>query len=100
MISDFDRAGENAWRVGLSYPFNIIGFPGVSASAGYVSGDTPEYGAAASPDQNELNINLDIRPEDGVLKDFWLRFRYGRNEGLLGATHKTFRVILNYSVNF
>jgi len=100
MISDFDRAGENAWRVGLSYPFERIGLPGVSAFASYVHGNTPEFGPAASPDEEEFNVSVDLRPEKGPLKDFWLRVRYGWNDGLLDANHETFRVILNYSIQF
>ncbi len=100
MISDFDRAGENAWRVGLSYPFDRIGLPGVSVFANYVRGDTPEYGPAASPDEEEFNVSLDLRPQKGTFKDFWLRFRYGQNDGLSDANHETFRVILNYSMEF
>ena len=100
MISNFSRPGEDALRIGLSYPFESIGLKGVSASANYVRGDTPESGPAASSDQEEFNVNLDIRPENGVFKEFWLRFRYGRNDGLLGIENENFRVILNYSMKF
>lgn len=100
MISNFSRPGEDAWRIGLSYPLEYIGLKGVSASANYVWGDTPESGSAASPDQEEFNVNLDLRPENGVFKDFWLRLRYAQNDGLLGIENKNLRVILNYSMSF
>jgi hypothetical protein len=100
MISDFDRAGEDALRISLSYPFKNIGIEGVSAFASYVNGDTPNYGAEASADQEEFNVNLDFRPQEGRFTDFWLRFRYGTNDGLANVYHETFRVILNYSLKF
>lgn len=100
MISDFDRAGEESWGVGLSCPFDEIGLPWASASANYVKGNTPDSGAMASPDQSEFNVNFDVRPKGESLENFWLRFRFGRNEGLTGSTRETFRVILNYSIDF
>lgn len=101
MLSDYDRRSEEAIRLGLSYDFEEIGLPGVSAFANYAWGNTPETGPDASPDQQEVNVTLDLRPEKGKWKDFWLRFRYGYNDRDGGGVSRTdFRVIANYSIEF
>ncbi len=100
MVSDFDRAGEESWRVGLAYDFAQIGLDGFSAFTNYVQGNTPDSGAAASPDQNEWNITVDYRPSTDYLANLWLRVRAGSNELEGERTREEFRVILNYSIPF
>jgi hypothetical protein len=100
MISDFDRAGEKAWRAGLSYRFDRLGLPGISAFANYVHGNTPESGPAGSPDQEEINVTVDLKPESGVFRNFWLRIRHGWNDRADGNRREDFRIILNYSKEF
>jgi hypothetical protein len=41
MISDFDGARGNSWRLGLSYDFAGIGLTGVKAFANYAHGELP-----------------------------------------------------------
>src|SRR4029450_4712856 len=71
MISDFDGAGENSWRVGLSYDFARIGLTGLKAFANYAHGELP-----ASQHEDEIDATADYRIDYGALKNFWLRLRY------------------------
>ena len=100
MISDFNRAGEDSWRAGLSYRFDRIGLSGVSAFANYVHGNTPDHGTAASPDEDEFDITVDLRPEKGVFRDWWLRVRHGWTDGHGGQQRKDLRIVLNCSIAF
>jgi len=100
MVSDFNRAGEESWRVGLAYDFAQIGLDGFSAFANYVQGNTPDSGAKATPDQNEWNFTVDYRPSVDFLENLWLRVRAGSNELEGERTREEFRVILNYSIPF
>ena len=94
MISDFDRAGEESYRVGFSYDFENLGLDGLSAFANFVHGDAP------AGEQDEWNVTVDYHRDEGLLKDFWLRVRAGQNDKDGGATRDEFRVILNYSLSF
>ena len=96
MISDFDRAGEDSYRLGLSYDLAKVGLDGLSAFANFVHGDVP----AGGNDQDEWNVTVDYRPDDGLLKNFWLRVRGGQNRRDGEPTRDEFRVILNYSHTF
>ena len=100
MVEDFDRAGEDAWLVGLSSDFSSFGDNGFSAFVNYARGDTPESGRTASPDQSELDITVDYRFRDGVLKGLWIRARsaYVDRDGDTGDDVRDHRVILNYAV--
>ena len=99
MISDFDRAGENAWLVGISYDFKYLGLEGVSVYTNYVSGNTPDSGNHASADQSEWDITIDYKPSHPLLEGLWLRLRRGdlNREGS-GNDRTDYRVILNYQL--
>ncbi len=96
MISDFDRAGEESYRLGLSYDFSGMGVDGLSAFANLVHGDVP----GGQEDQDEWNVTVDYKRERGPLKNFWLRVRGGQNRLDGGRRRDEFRVILNYSRSF
>lgn len=105
MIADFDRAGENSIRLGTSFDFSRLGLDGLAADASWSYGDTPDGGPSASPDQQELNLTVDIRPPIDHLENFWLRVRYAVNErdslgGSPSSERNDFRVILNWSLSF
>jgi len=100
MVSDFDRAGEESWRVGLAYDFAQIGLDGFSAFTNYVQGNTPDSGDVATPDQNEWNFTVDYRPTADFLENLWFRVRAGSNELEGERTREEFRVIVNYSIPF
>ena len=97
---DFDRAGEDAWLLGISYDFSFLGIEGLSAFANYARGDTQDSGKIASPDQEEFDLTVDYHFKKGPLKGFWLRFRsaYVNQDGPGGQDIDNFRIILNYDV--
>jgi len=100
MVKDFYRADEDAWLVGLSYDFSHLGLDGLSSFFNYANGDTPDSGAAASPDQDEFDITVDYRFKKDFLKGMWLRLRYAYvdQDGPEGIDVTDFRVIVNYEL--
>jgi hypothetical protein len=95
MISDFDGAGENSWRVGLSYDFARIGLTGVKAFANYAYGTLP-----ANQHEDEIDGTIDYRIDHGPLKNLWLRLRYARNWPSNQPATDDLRAILNYTFTF
>ena len=100
MLSNFNRAGEDAWLVGASYDFSVLGIEGLSAFVKYAQGNTPDSGSNASPDQEEFDITFDYRLEKGPLKNFWLRFRYAflNQDGPDAEDADNIRILLNYDI--
>jgi hypothetical protein len=100
MIEKFRRAGEDAWLVGLSYDFSFLGIEGLSAFANYANGNTPDSGSNASPDQQEVNLSVDYRIEEGPLKHLWLRFRGAvlDQDGPNAQDEQQLRLILNWDL--
>lgn len=100
IVKDFDRAGENAWLIGLSYNASELGLDGLSVFANYVDGDTPDSGPAASPDQQELDITADYYFPKTVADGLWLRTRVAllNQEGPDATDQQDYRIILNYTV--
>ena len=76
-IQSFQRAGEQALMVGLSYVFTPVGLPGVAASAFYFNGWTGAPAAGAPLVETEWDFNLEWRPNWKPLQGLWLRARYG-----------------------
>jgi len=100
MIEDFDRAGEDAWSMRVSYHFGRIGIKGLSVYTNYISGNTPESGAAASSDQKEWDMTLDYKPEKKKLDGLWLRLRRAKVDRDDGKDVLDYRIILNYGLDF
>ena len=100
MLRDFNRAGEDAWLIGLSYDFADIGLRGLSGFVNYASGNTPDSGVAATPDEDELDFTLDYRPPKGLFERFWLRARaaFVDQHGAGANDVNDFRLILNYTL--
>jgi len=100
MKSDFNRAGEQAWMVGLSYNFSRIGLDGLSMITKFASGYNAEDFSSGStrPDQQEFDITVDYYPPAGrPLAGFWLRVRGAKRwQDGLDDTHDI-RVLLNYT---
>jgi len=77
MRRNFNRAGEDAWQVGVAYDFGRLGLDGLSAFANYAEG----YGARDSEtreslaNEREFNLTVDYKPDFGFLGGFWLRIR-------------------------
>jgi hypothetical protein len=100
MLSDFNRAGENAWLVGASYDLSVLGIEGLSAFAKYAQGNTPDSGSSRSPDQEEFDITFDYRFKKGPLKNLWLLFRtaFLNQKGSNAVDQSNVRIILNYDI--
>ena len=100
MIKDFNRAGENAFLVGLSSDFSSLELTGLSAFINYARGNTRNSGMNASPDQEEFDITVDYHFSRSPLKGLWLRFRAGflDQEGPGSQDVEDFRIILNYEI--
>jgi hypothetical protein len=98
MIKDFNRAGENAWLMGLSYDFSRVGLDGLSGFVNYANGNTPESGPTSSPDQEELDLTVDYRIKKGFMKGFWLRLRGAtlNQQGPGAQDMNEIRIVLNY----
>jgi hypothetical protein len=98
LVEDFNRAGEDAWLIGISYDFARIGLDGLSAFSNYVRGDTPDSGGAASPDQKELDFTLDYRPGGSLLEGLWIRARAGFVNRHHAGDINDYRIIANYGI--
>ena len=100
-IQSFNRAGEGAIMVGLSYVFAPLGLPEVGASIQYFRGWTQAPAAGLPVLEDEWNFNLEWRPNWDVLKGFWLRARYGQakiDQNGIRTTNDEVRLILNYGI--
>jgi hypothetical protein len=100
MIFDFDRANEDAWRIGLSKNFTRYGLRGVSLIVNYTESRNSTTGIGEPlPDADELDITVDYRPDGGFFKGIWLRVRYSdANRGSPVADREDWRIILNYGL--
>jgi predicted porin len=100
IISDFNRASEDAWLVGLSYDFSRFGWDELSGFINYASSETPDDGINASPDQWEFDITLDYVFDTAPLDGFWIRARAAHldQEGVGATDANDYRIILNYSL--
>lgn len=96
VVGDFNRPGEKALGLALSYDFAALGLEGFSAFSTIVFGDTPDAGGNASPDQNEYDLTIDYRIEEGPLKNLWLRGRAAYIDGD-DRNRKDYRLIVNYT---
>lgn len=103
IVDNFDRAGEDAWMVGASYDFAGVGLDGLSMFTNIASGDTPDEGFNASPDETEYDITIDYKfGEDSIVNGLWLRARgawIDQDEAEGGDDFFDFRIIVNYSID-
>jgi hypothetical protein len=100
-IQSFNRAGEGAIMIGLSYVFTPLGLPGVGASAQYFRGWTEAPAAGLPVLEDEWNFNLEWRPNWEFMKGLWLRARYGKaniDQNNVRTTVDEVRLILNYGI--
>jgi hypothetical protein len=100
IIQDFNRAGEDAWLIGLSWNAAQLGLDGLTVFANYVTGDTPNSGSAASPDQQEFDLTADYYFRGSIADGLWLRARaaFLNQEGPGAIDQQDYRLILNYSL--
>jgi len=101
LIQSFNRAGENAFALGLSYGFTPLGLPGVVASVFYHRGWSSAPAAGAPLVEAEWNFALDWRPDWKPLSGLTLSARYGKStldQGGVFSTVDEVRLILNYGL--
>jgi hypothetical protein len=101
MEKDFNRAGESAWLVGLSYDWKRLGIPGLSFAMNYARG----YGARDAtadkllPNEEEFDITVDYRVQQGPLRGIWFRVRNGYVDfDRKGGSVNNVRFIVNYEL--
>ncbi|MEE8264446.1 MAG: OprD family outer membrane porin [Gammaproteobacteria bacterium] len=103
MVRDFNRAGEDAWLVGMSYHFKQQALAGLSMFGTFARGTDARDATThiALPDESEFNITLDYLPTKDVLRGLWFRIR-GVIVDEAGADDLTtgIRVIVNYRYGF
>jgi hypothetical protein len=99
MQSDFNRAGERAWVVGLSYSAKFL--PGWSGFLQYGSGDGgfDIETLLENASERSLDLTVDYRIEEGRWRGFWVRVRGSvlDREGAETTAWQA-RVILNYAL--
>ena len=99
IVEDFDRAGEDAWMVGGNYSFGRRGPGELDVFANIVSGDTPDTGQTASPDETEYDLTADYRIKEGPARNLWVRLRAAfidQDEAVNGDDFFDFRIIVNW----
>lgn len=94
MLADFDRAGEAAWLIALSYNFGRFGIDGLSFNLKYARG----YGDAGAPDRDEFDMTVDFKPERTFVQGLWLRLRYATLDTFDGRSRDDTRIIVNYEI--
>ena len=101
-VQDFNRAAENAFLGKLSYDFSSLGLTGVTAYGLWVHGwnRVDPITKASVKQEDELDLDLQWRPQIKALKGFWLRARYAhidQRDG--GSTQNDYRVTVNYDIS-
>lgn len=102
--ASFERAGEEAYLVTLSYDCSQLGIEGLKLLAGWgqgVDAINPQT-KAPLPNRDVLNLRLDYEPHGGALEGLRVQVYYS-DEKLIGAPgprdHQTqFRAEVNYVV--
>jgi hypothetical protein len=101
-VDNFNRAGENAFILKVSYDLAHLGFEGVTGYGLFVRGwgRVDPSTMDPVPDENEFDVDFQWRPKWSFLKGLWLRTRYAvvhQYEGPKKYSHN-FRVIVNYDL--
>jgi len=95
---DFNRAGEKAWLIGFSYDFKDY-VKGLSATFNFARGTDAIDPAKKTglPDENEWDITVDYRIQQGPLSGLWIRLRNGYVDfSSGGGSSNNVRLIINY----
>ncbi len=98
MQRSFNLADEMAFLTSATYDFSVHGLEGLSMIMNFVAGFDGELGGVRG-DGKELDLTIDYRVKEGLLKNFWLRLRgswlddeFGNSDG------SDYRVILRYDI--
>lgn len=100
IVSDFDRPGERAVRVGLSYNMARLGLPGWSGFSNLVYGtnaEDPDTGLELE-DRKEYDLTLDFKPKSGYFEGLWVRLRYAYVDFDRRGNLNDLRLIVNYDL--
>ena len=100
MRSDFDRAGQRAWLLGISYDLGRIGWDGWSGFVNFAHGTDaldPTLGLRFE-DEREIDVTLDYRPESGAFEGVWFRLRGAWLDTGGRRTARDIRLIVNYDL--
>lgn len=99
IVEDFNRAGEIAWKTGLSYDFSAKMMNGLSAYLEYIhSNNALDESNSSLPDIQEVDINMDYRPTEGLLSNYWLRIRAGFVDYENGDSATDVRLIISHAL--
>jgi len=98
---DFNRAGEKAWLLGFSYDLKDY-VKGLSLTFNFARGTDAVDPANRSglPDENEYDMTVDYRIEQGPLRGMWVRVRNAYvdfSNG--GGSSNNIRLIINYPLS-
>ena len=98
IVTDFNRAGEDSWQIGVAYDLAKVGLNGFKVATSFVQGNSAidEDSQENLADQNEADITLDYRVSEGALKGLWLRLRSASIHDEDAGDTQDFRVIINY----
>ena len=99
MILNFDRAGEEGRRISLSFHFGRVGVPGLSLQTNFGRGRNAIDAITGLPlsDDEEDDITIDYRPEQGKLAGLWIRLRTADVSRMDPANDRNdVRLIINY----
>jgi hypothetical protein len=99
MDRNFNRAGEDAWLVGVDYDFGRLGAPGLSAFFNFASGTGARDPATGQPlaNEREFDLTVDYRVgTKGWLEGLWFRARGALAQDGGRTTEREIRLILNY----
>jgi hypothetical protein len=100
----FDNANERAIGGSVAYDFGAVGLSGVSTGAWYTHGwDAINTSTNLGiPNRNELDLWIQYRPTDGLLKGFRLKMQYSDlwQPGNVREMQPEFRFIVDYTVLF
>lgn len=105
MQSDFERANELAVVVGLSFVASELGLPELSGFVNYGLGVTARDPVEDRPlpNRQELDLTLDYKADEGLLRGFWFRVRgsmlhIDHTPRSRGRTRKELRFIVRYEL--
>jgi len=77
-IGDFANAGERSWQARYDYDFAAIGVPGLTFMTRYVKGEHGKIGMTNDRGKEwERNVDIRYTVPEGVLKNFYVRWRNG-----------------------
>jgi hypothetical protein len=103
MVTDFDRANEKAWGVGVKYDFGgtLLPFriPGLLLQLLYAQGTDRIDPVTGSGQPTTREGNLDITYNIPAVKGLSLRFRNAYVDRGASELVKDFRLILNYELD-